>query len=196
MSLRPFLIEHAAAQEFVRGRWFKSGVLCVLYALVLTACGFALKGTAKSLPFTVLGVQSSPNHALLPDLTTALAAKGVRLLAANDPLAATLPRLALGEEQREKKVLSTTVTGRVREYQLKHSMIVQLFDAQGHTWLPPFTLQQQRSFSYSDSQALAKEVEERALHQSMQRELLFMLLVHLDAANKVASTPTPSLTPP
>ncbi len=175
--------------------WFKTVLLGSLCAVVLVGCGFALKGTSKVLPFTALAIQASPNNPLLPELTTVLAAKGVRLLATSDPLAANSPRLVLGDERHEKVVLSTAVTGRVREYQLKNSMSMQLFDAQGKPWLELFSLQQQRSFSYNDNQALSKELEERNLYQSMQRELLLMLLAHLDTANNVAPTPYLLATP-
>jgi LPS-assembly lipoprotein len=159
-------------------------VLSVVLLLLLTGCGFALKGTSKPLPFTVLGVQAPNNSPLFTPLVSALAAKGVRVVSVTDPLAAPLPRLTLSNEVHAKTVLSTTVQGRVREYQLKKAVTLQLFDAQGRVWLPAITLSKQRYFSYNDSQVLAKELEEQALYQALQRELLSAILVRLSVANE------------
>jgi LPS-assembly lipoprotein len=149
--------------------------------LILSSCGFALKGATKPLPVTELGVQASTASTVLPELATALAARGVRLLAASEPAAAHLPRLVLSEDQRSKVVLSTSTAGRVREYQLSHQVTVQLFDDQGRPWLEAITVSKQRNFSYNDSQVLAKEIEERAVSKALQHDIVLAIMARLES---------------
>jgi LPS-assembly lipoprotein len=166
------------------------GLLTVLTAL--TGCGFTLKGTSKSLPFTALGVQIAANSTMLPELSAALSAKGVLLVVVSDNSAATLPRLILSDEQRDKAVLSTSTVGRVREYQLNQRVTMQLSDNKGNVWLDPVTFTRQRDFNYSDSRVLAKELEERTLYQTMQHELVLAILARLEMANELAPTSSTS----
>jgi LPS-assembly lipoprotein len=131
---------------------------------------------------------------MLPELSAALSAKGVLLVVVSDNSAATLPRLILSDEQRDKAVLSTSTAGRVREYQLNQRVTMQLSDNKGNVWLEPVTFTRQRDFSYSDSRVLAKELEERTLYQTMQHELVLAILARLDMAND--RTPTSLATVP
>jgi LPS-assembly lipoprotein len=157
----------------------------------LVGCGFALKGAAPPLPFQTLSLQAASASDLAAGVTTALLAQGVQIEPQHH---AHLPRLALQNEHYDKTVLSTTTTGRVREYQLTQSVTVQLFDALGQVWLEPMTLTQSRSFIYNDNQVLAKSLEEQHVSQDMQQALISAVLGRLQASRNVP-LPVPFASP-
>ena len=154
--------------------------LCIGLVLAsLGACGFTLKGAPQALSFSHLQLQTQANSYLAPDVRLALTQRGIKLSTdANAPL----PRLALTDEVRSRSVLSTNVNGRLREFQLKHSVTVQLWDGQGREWLPPVTYALSRDLSYDENKVLAKEAEELALFKEMQAELLGTVLRRLEAS--------------
>ena len=150
----------------------------VFLALCLSACGFALKGASKPLPFAEVQLQSQANSYLADDVSARLLARGVQL--SINP-AAAVPRIALLAEARERSVLSTSATGGVRQFQLIHRVTVQVYDGTARTWLEPVTLSQSRNLDYNASQLLAKEIEEQALYKDMQQELVAAIMRRLDA---------------
>jgi LPS-assembly lipoprotein len=167
-------------------------IRAVAYALTaaclasLSACGFALKGNTAPLPFKAVQFQAPSNSLLAVDIISRLSSKGVAL---NTVANSATPRIALQDEVRDKSVASTTTTGRVREYKLRQTVTVQVFGDAGQVWLEPVTLVQQRDFAYNDSQILAKEIEEQALYQDMQQELVLAVMRRLDT---LAKTPMPA----
>ena len=154
-----------------------------LATLNLSACGFALKGAAKPLPFTEVQLQSQANSYLSADISNRLQSRGVKLSTQPD---AGVPRIALLDEARERNVLSTSATGGVRQFQLVHRVTVQLYDEAARTWLEPVVLSQTRTLDYNPSQLLAKELEEQTLYKDMQVELIAAIMRRLDASSTSA----------
>lgn len=154
---------------------------CALVSVA--ACGFALKGAQQPLGFTQIQLQTQASSYLASDLSKALLQRGITL---NTDANAPVARLALTDEVRSRSVLSTNINGRVREFQLKHSVIVQLWDGQGREWLAPLTYSQTRDLSYDENKVLAKEAEETALYKDMQAELLSAVMRRLEASRTQA----------
>lgn len=158
-------------------------VVCILLACTsLVGCGFALKHNSKPLPFTTIRLQTSLDSLLLNVIKTSLVAKGIRVVVNTDSESVSLPVLLLSDERREKVVLSTNATGRVREYQLRQSVTVRLFDTQNNIWLDTMTFNKQRDFTYNDNLMLAKELEEANVYRTIQDELNQAILMRLSAA--------------
>ncbi|MEN9912043.1 MAG: hypothetical protein RI956_487 [Pseudomonadota bacterium] len=158
-------------------------IVCTLLACaLLVSCGFALKHTSKPLPFTIIRLQTSSDSLLLNVIKTSLVAKGIQVVVNTDSETVSLPLLLLSDERREKVVLSTNATGRVREYQLRQSVTVRLFDTQNNIWLDTMTFNKQRDFTYNDNLMLAKELEEANLYRTIQDELNQAVLTRLSAA--------------
>ena len=57
-------------------------------------------------------------------------------------------------------------------------------DANGNEWMPTSEISVRRDFSFNDSQALAKEGEERLLVADMQADAVQQLLRRLSAAKR------------
>ena len=162
------------------------GLICVLS---LSACGFTLKAASAPLPFKIVQLQSQANSYIAADVSARLLAKGLQL--STDPKA-SVPKIALLNEARERAVLSTSAAGGVRQFQLVHRVTVQVYDSAARTWLAPVVYTQTRNLDYNPSQVLAKDLEEQALYKDMQQELVASVIRRVEAT---ANTPLPTASP-
>ena len=90
------------------------------------------------------------------------------------------------EEQRQKLVVGSSIAGQVREFQLRIRLRFALFTPQGRTLIDESEIAQQRDFSYTESQALAKEAEELLIYRDMQSEIVQQLLRRLAAVKSLS----------
>ncbi|HWU35935.1 MAG TPA: LPS assembly lipoprotein LptE [Methylovorus sp.] len=153
-----------------------TAVIALLLSLVLTACGFQMRGTAdlafKNLYMT--GVSTTINA----PLKKALAVNGVTIV--KDKENAELMLEMVGEKT-EKRILSLSGTGLVREFDLYYRVYFRLKDPDSELWGKEQMIEQRRDYSYSDAELLAKQGEEQRLYDDMRaeaaRELLRRLIV-------------------
>ena len=157
----------------------KTRYTILFFALLLSACGFHLRGQS-AMPFTSLYVRSANENApFVVDLKRAVQASGVQL-----SLDATQAQLTLDiiSEVADKQILSLSGSGRVREYQLRYRVSMRAFDAQKQDWLPAEEVAIRRDFSYDDTQILAKEQEEILLYQNMRSDAVQQVMRRLSHA--------------
>jgi LPS-assembly lipoprotein len=156
----------------------------VALLLVTTACGFHLRG-AQSLPFESLYLQDSAAPSISHSLRRSLKSSGVKLVDAPEQAQASLELMS---DNYEKRILSLSGTGRVREYQLVYTVTFRLRESGTELWGPPQKTEQHRDFTYDDSQTLAKDVEERRLAADMRNEAVREVLRRVGSMSK--SQPT------
>ena len=152
-------------------------VLAVTLALLLTACGFQLRG-ARPLPFSSLYIAETWELGAI--LRRHIRALDSTQLAAT-PQEAQAVFTLLGEA-REKEILSLSATGQVREYQLRYRLAFRVHDLKGREFIPPTEIVLVRNISFSDEYVLAKEQEEGLLYRDMQSDMVQQLLRRLAAA--------------
>jgi LPS-assembly lipoprotein len=150
-------------------------------ALLLTACGFHLRGQGTvALPFQILYVKSPADYApFIVELKRAIEASKVRVT--DDPEQAQLT-LHIVSEATDKQILSLSGAGRVREYRLQYRVSLRLYDHGQQDWLAPEEITLRRDFSYDDVQVLAKEQEEAMLYQNMRGDAVQQILRRLNHA--------------
>ena len=156
-----------------------SSFILVAAALLLSACGFKLRGEA-TLPFETLYVQAAPTSQFAVQLKRAVAA-GSQTRIADSPKDAQVT-LQILNELREKTILSLSGAGRVSEYQLRYRVSYRLYDGKATEYIPASEIVLQRDFSYSDQAALSKESEELLLFRDMQSDAVQQLVRRLQAA--------------
>lgn len=139
--------------------------------ITLAGCGFHLRGVT-ALPFASLHVSGAPKSALVKDLERRIEISGGTLAAADRAVA----QLRVQSERHEKKIISLSGAGRVREFQLVYTVSYALRDRDGREISPPATVELLRDFSYDDSVALAKEHEEALLRRDMERDAADQIL--------------------
>jgi LPS-assembly lipoprotein len=152
----------------------------VLLALALSACGFQLRGSGGqyTLPFHSLYVGFSDTSALGTELKRNL--RGGGTVVATDAKAADALFDVLAET-RNKSILSLNSQGRVREYLLTYTLQFRVRDAKGAELLGPTEISLKRSYTFNESQVLAKESEESLLYRDMQTDLVQQILRRLAA---------------
>lgn len=142
-------------------------LLLALCALALTACGFHLRGMTQ-MSFKTLYLQNSGATALLVrELNRSLATSGVTVVSKQDEAEMLLE---LMKEDTEKRILSLSGGGRVREYELVYQLTLRLRRASDTLWSEPQLIEMRRDYSYDDRELLAKEGEEARLYSNMRSE--------------------------
>ena len=156
-------------------------------APVLSACGFRLRG-APSFPFSTLYVNAPAGSPFTREVLRNLATAGgaLTLVLPPAPAASADATLHLMGERRERVVLAKTVSGQVREVELRLFARFRLVDKDGRIWIDDTEMFQKRDMSYSESLALAKDEEEASLYRNMYADLAQQLLRRLAASQPPA----------
>ena len=147
----------------------------------LGACGFHIRGDTP-LPFRSLAIVGGEGSALLVDLRRSLRGNArVQVIDSPEKAEAVLYILL---NQNDKTILTLSGGGRVREFQLTQRVMFRVGDVNGNEWMPASEISVRRDFSFNDSQALAKEGEERLLLADMQADAVQQLLRRLAAVKR------------
>ena len=155
-------------------------ILALALALLLSSCGFQLRGAAP-LPFDTLYMPGTSGGIAL-DLKRNIQA-GTRTAVIDDAKKAEAI-LEFLQELREKKILSLAATGRVREFQLIYRVTFRVHDGKGGEFLPVSAVELSRDVSFNDTDVLAKETEEALLYRDMQFDMVQLILRRLAAAQR------------
>lgn len=150
---------------------------CLLaLTIMLGACGFQIRGMAD-LAFKKLYMQGNTTG-ITRDLRIALETNGVELVE-NAETAELL--LEVVNEAYEKRILSLSGTGVVREFELNYQINFRTRDPVSPIWSPVQSVQSRRDFSYNDSALLGKADEENMLNADMRKDAVRELIRRLTA---------------
>lgn len=155
-----------------------------LLPLVLSGCGFQLRGAAN-LPYETMHVAAAPTSAVANEIRRSIAA-GSKTRVIADPKEAQATLHLLGEA-REKAILSLSGGGRVREFQLRYRMTYRVTDKDNKELRPTTQILLHRDLSYNDADTLSKESEEALLFRDMQGDAVSQLLRQLQAPPQTAA---------
>ena len=159
--------------------------VALLSVLVLSACGFRLRGTGPQpvLPFKTLFLSVAEGSPIAVPLRRNLdAMSNIEIVSDRKQADAALEVLGEG---RDKQVLSLNSQGRVREYTLLYRANFRVVDKEGRQLLAPTELVIRRIQSFNESQVLAKEAEEATLYREMQSDLVQQVLRRISAIKPV-----------
>ena len=155
--------------------------LLLPFSLLLTACGFQLRGT-YTLPYDTLYISLPETNALGATLKRNIeASTQTRIVGEAKEAQAVLTVLA---DVPVKNVLSINSAGRVAEYQLVRSFTFLVSDRNGKPLLPAGTISIHRDITFNDAEVLSKESEESLLWRDIQNDLVQQLLRRLSAKPK------------
>jgi len=161
-----------------------AGLLCALL-LALAGCGFGLR-QPYNFAFSSLYSGVAPTSPMGVELKRQLQSSGqleyITDAARQQEAQAVLDILS---EQRVKTVVGVSATGQVREFQLRLTLKFRLRTPQGKEIIPETELVQQRSLSYDEAYALAKETEEAILYRNMQSDMVQQILRRLAAIKQL-----------
>ena len=143
----------------------------------LSACGFQLRGVMTfsfSSLFSGFPDTSDMGEYFLQSM--AVSAPSVRILTLPQERAQAQVILDVLEERRAKTVATYNAAGEAREFTLRSTLRFQLRAADGQLLIGPTPLGQSRDMSFTESAALAKEMEEQALFRDMEADLVQQLM--------------------
>jgi LPS-assembly lipoprotein len=149
----------------------------VLLALGVTACGFRLQGTA-TLPAGISNVHVATADELTPfavELRRALENAGARTTNSAGEADAVI---RVAHDRTGQRVLSVSARNVPQEYQVYYTVRYSI-DRAGKEAVPLQELELTRSYSFSESDLLAKNREEEILREAMARDLADLVLRRL-----------------
>ena len=149
-------------------------------AIGITGCGFHLRGNVDY-AFSTLFVNSPATTPFTFELKRALAGGGTTLV---ETAAAGQAILDVAPVADDKQVLSLSGGGRVREFQLTKRVTFTLHDMNGRDWLPAAEILIRRTYTFNESEVLAREAEEAKLLKEMQSDAVQQVVRRLQAAKK------------
>jgi LPS-assembly lipoprotein len=158
------------------------GALAALaLAVGLPGCGFHLRGEAHY-PFATLFLNSAPALPITTELKRSLEGIGSAKLVAAATGADAI--LEVNSVEDTKQILSLSGGGKVAEYLLTKRVLFRVHDNDGKDWLPTAEVLVRRSYTYSDTEALAKEAQEQRLWREMQTDSVQQIVRRLQAAKR------------
>jgi LPS-assembly lipoprotein len=149
-------------------------------ALALPGCGFKLRGDVDH-AFTSLYINAPATSPFALELRRALIGNNVKVV---DSAKEAQVILDIPSVIDDKTVLSLSGGGRVREFALAKRVQFRLHDADGNDWLPAGELVIRRTYSFNESEVLAREAQEARLYREMQTDGVGQLVRRLQAARK------------
>lgn len=161
-------------------------VLVALFAALLSACGFHLRGEAR-LPASMQTLSIEGADALSPlgrDLRKALTRTGVRVV---DGAGEGAALLRIASNQFRTDVLSVGGNARANEYTIRYHVEFDVVSATGSTLLARQTLELSRDFTFDATQALGIAAEQDLLTGELQRDMVQAILRRLEAAGRETS---------
>jgi LPS-assembly lipoprotein len=148
--------------------------------LLLASCGFHLRGDV-AYSFDTLYINAPTAAPLVVELKRALS--GTNIVEKAETAQAILDITAYADD---KQVLSLSGGGRVREYTLTKHVAFRVRDIDGRDWLPAGDITIRRTYSFNESEALAREAQEARLLREMQSDAVAQIVRRLQAAKKPA----------
>jgi len=165
----------------------KSSLTLLSVGLVLSgalvACGFHVRGAAHY-SFDTLFLNSSPAQPLTTDLRRSLEGIGTAQLVPSPETAQVI--LDITSVENNKQILSLSGGGKVREFLLTKRVLFRVRDSAGNDWLPTSEVLVRRSYTYNDTEALAREAQEQRLWREMQDDAVAQIVRRLQQAKKPA----------
>ncbi len=154
----------------------------------LSGCGFALRQAPK-FAFESVQITGLENTSVSRALQQAMVASGIRVTNSSAAVAAAAgaPQVLLAVliDQRERVVSGQNSSGEVRELTLRGRFRFRLETPAGKYLLEETELLLERDISFSETNALAKAVEEGALFRDMDGDIAQQVLRRLAAVKSL-----------
>lgn len=147
--------------------------------LMITSCGFHLRGMTE-ISFKTISIEGK-ELSFTKNLKKTLASNKVSIIL---PTENPELRIELLSEESEKRILSLSGQGLVREFEIFYRVRYRIKTIDSETWSQENIIETRRDFTFSDSNLIGKEEEERQLNESMRNEAITNLFNQIQLTNK------------
>jgi len=154
-------------------------VFILLSLIMLTACGFKLRGDVELPPILQETYIESENPftGMARALRVELEASGARIVESGEQATAVLK---IVNEKSENRILSVGSTGKASEYELFDEVTFQLTDRNGKVLVKQQKLRIIRDLVFDENQLLGKVSESEQLHAQMRRSLARQIFTRIN----------------
>ena len=158
-------------------------IALIFIAVTLSACGFQLRGQA-AIPYKTIFIETPGYSLFANDLGRAIrSGSDTKVVSQRDEAEAVLK---ITGELQENRILSLSSGGKVREFELRYTVLYRLTDRAGNDLAPPGQINLHRDMTYDDTEVLAKESEQLLLYRDMKADAVQQMLRRLSVAKPVA----------
>ena len=152
-------------------------VFIVLLAAIIAGCGFKLRGSSANLPYKSMYIALPETADVRIWLQRYIRSSGATEIVDNAKDAeAVFQQL---QDSRIKTILTVNTQGRVTEYRLQLNYSFRVVDAKGRELVGANDIDLSRDITYSDSNVLAKDLEEGLLWRDMNNDLVNQIMRRL-----------------
>jgi LPS-assembly lipoprotein len=147
----------------------------------LASCGFHLRGDAD-FPFETIFVNAPSSPPMATELTRAIGAESKAKVVETAASAEVVLDVPIVVD--DKDVLSLSSGGSVREYALVKRVAFRLHGKNGADWMPAGEIIVRRSYTFNETQVLARDLQEQRLLREMQTDAVQQIVRRLQTARK------------
>jgi LPS-assembly lipoprotein len=154
-------------------------IIALLMLLMIASCGFHMRGMTE-ISFKTISLEGK-------ELSFT---KNLKKVLNSNKVAIVLPsenpelRVELIGEESEKRILSLSGQGLVREYEIFYRVRYRIKTLDSDIWSQENILETRRDFTFSDSNLIGKEEEERQLNEAMRNEAISSLFNQIQLIKK------------
>jgi len=151
-------------------------LVMLIAAVLLTGCGFHLRGQATMQFKTLYLDAANPGTALIRELRSSLEANKVELL--DSPKQADVV-LNIVSEMPDKQILTLDASGHVNEFELYYRVSLRGYDQQHNDLIPAEVIAMHVDFPYDSNHVMAMSTQESMLYQSMRTDMVQRIVQRL-----------------
>ena len=142
-------------------------LIALLMLLIISSCGFHMRGMTE-ISFKTISLEGK-ELSFIKVLKKVLNRNKVAIVSSTENPEL---RVELLSEESEKRILSLSGQGLVREFEIFYRVRYRVKTIDSEIWSQENIIETRKDFTYSDSNLIGKEEEERQLNEAMRNEAI------------------------
>ena len=142
-------------------------LIALLMLLIISSCGFHMRGMT-GISFKTISLEGK-ELSFTKNLKKVLNSNKVAIVSSTENPEL---RVELLSEESEKRILSLSGQGLVREFEIFYRVRYRVKTIDSEIWSQENIIETRKDFTYSDSNLIGKEEEERQLNEAMRNEAI------------------------
>jgi LPS-assembly lipoprotein len=154
-------------------------LIALLMLLIISSCGFHMRGMTE-ISFKTISLEGK-ELSFTKNLKKVLNSNKVAIVSSTENPEL---RVELLSEESEKRILSLSGQGLVREFEIFYRVRYRVKTIDSEIWSQDNIIETRKDFTYSDSNLIGKEEEERQLNEAMRNEAITNLFNQIQLIKK------------
>jgi LPS-assembly lipoprotein len=154
-------------------------LIAILLLIVISSCGFHLRGMTE-ISYKTISLEGK-ELSLTKNLKKILNTNKVAIVSSTENPELRVEFLS---EESEKRILSLSGQGLVREFEIFYRVRYRIKASDSEIWSQENIIETRKDFTYSDSNLIGKEEEERQLNEAMRIEAITSIFNQIQVIKK------------